>query len=532
MIYSTITKKKQLSQRHIIPIIKIGMVCFCFFFFMMICLFEGCDFRNNNYTPILRQINNMTENSSDSSKLALDIINKIPVKQLDLKQKMYLYLLHAKAMNKAYIPFTSSDTMECVVKYYEEYGSLKQQSEAYYLLGCTYRDLNKGQKALSCFNMAISKGQQSSKKEIGRIYMQMSEIYNDQNLSRLRLKYIDLACQAMLMAKDTICAMQYYAHKSSTYEDLLMPDSAILVNCKVANFLLKKGMKNEAYLYLGNNFYPYIYKKDYKKAKRAMHLYETYSNMFEEKQIRAGAEVYYNIKGLFYLETGLLDSALFYFKKEEKLGKDFNNQNASAIGLAKLYQRIGKYDLASKYAIKAYEINDSAYNLNTAKMIMQIQSIYDYGNIEKKALQKAYEAKQTKWILLIAIGCFTLILFVLFLLGWLFRNKSRRKLYRSKKLYMDSIAEMHKLKQEIEYLKLNDEKKKEIIRRKKEKKIAVLSSEIEEYEKNISTHQYEIIENDLRSNIICQRFVYLSYHIAKEQPTISEWNNLKELINN
>lgn len=72
-------------------------------------------------------------------------------------------------------------------------------------------------------------------------------------------------------------------------------------------------------------------------------------------------------------------------------------------------------------------------------------------------------------------------------------------------------------------------------RRKKlleEKKIAVLSSEIEEYEKNISTHQYEIIENDLRSNIICQRFVYLSYHIAKEQPTISEWNNLKELIEN
>ena len=48
-------------------------------------------------------------------------------------------LLYAKAMNKAYIDFTSDSIMKKVALYYDKHGSKNEQMEAYYLLGCVYK---------------------------------------------------------------------------------------------------------------------------------------------------------------------------------------------------------------------------------------------------------------------------------------------------------------------------------------------------------------------------------------------------------
>jgi len=63
--------------------------------------------------------------------------------------------LHAKAQNKAYVPFTSDTMMNATVDYYDRNGTANEQMETHYLLGCVYRDLSDAPKALSAYHDAV-----------------------------------------------------------------------------------------------------------------------------------------------------------------------------------------------------------------------------------------------------------------------------------------------------------------------------------------------------------------------------------------
>ena len=81
------------------------------------------------------------------------------------------------------------------------------------------------------------------------------------------------------------------------------------------------------------------------QAKKYMDSYESQSGFFDTLgNIISGREIYYKSKGLYFLHTNQLDSAEYYFRKELRKGKDFNNQNAGAKGMAELYQRLHKPD--------------------------------------------------------------------------------------------------------------------------------------------------------------------------------------------
>ena len=91
-----------------------------------------------------------------------------------------------------------------------------------------------------------------------------------------------------------------------------------------------------------------------------MQIYESESSCFDSiGNISSGREIYYRVKGLYYMGVNQLDSAEYFFRKELREGKDFNNQNAAANGLAYLYHKTHKQDSAAKYAIYAYTMLDS-----------------------------------------------------------------------------------------------------------------------------------------------------------------------------
>ena len=69
-------------------------------------------------------------------------------------QRMRYQLLYHKAMNKAFIPFTSDSIMQEVADYYEHHGSANNQMLAYYVLGCVYRDMHEAPTALEYYNKA------------------------------------------------------------------------------------------------------------------------------------------------------------------------------------------------------------------------------------------------------------------------------------------------------------------------------------------------------------------------------------------
>jgi hypothetical protein len=76
-----------------------------------------------------------------------------------------------------------------------------------------------------------------------------------------------------------------------------------------------------------------------------------------------------------FLKVCQYDSAEYYFRKELAMGKDFNNQNAGALGLALLYQQTDRPDSAVKYALYSYAMNDSAYNHKSTTDVARMKSL-------------------------------------------------------------------------------------------------------------------------------------------------------------
>ena len=129
-----------------------------------------------------------------------------------------------------------------------------------------------------------------------------------------------------------------------------------------------------------------------------MQIYESESGFFDSLgNIQKGREIYYKIKGLYFLHTNVLDSAEYYCRKELHDGKDYNNQNAAANGLKLLYQKLHRPDSSTKYAIYAYDMLDSLYAQRTAKEIERMQAMYDYTRHQKIAQQEKGVTCITTW---------------------------------------------------------------------------------------------------------------------------------------
>ena len=76
--------------------------------------------------------------NDDSAKVAIRMLDgvKSQLPEFSKSQKMRYELLRHKAMNKAYISFTSDSKMKEVVDYYDRHGSANERMLANYVLGC------------------------------------------------------------------------------------------------------------------------------------------------------------------------------------------------------------------------------------------------------------------------------------------------------------------------------------------------------------------------------------------------------------
>ena len=138
----------------------------------------------------------MLNDNSDAAPLVLDSIGSLllsKVNVLNEEQYAFAQLLVAKAKNKAYIPTISVDSMTNVVSYYAKFLPNSQRlAESYYLLGCAYRDSHEALKAMDNYSKAVcvlNRLRPLNLRLLGRVYMQMSELYGSMNLPSLKLRY-------------------------------------------------------------------------------------------------------------------------------------------------------------------------------------------------------------------------------------------------------------------------------------------------------------------------------------------------------
>ncbi len=321
-------------------------------------------------------------------------------------------------------PMLNDSLAEALVSYFDRHGDANERMRAKYILGRTYYCLGELPRALEIYNEAADCADTTSANcdfaKLSRIYAQKAEVFHDQVQPRSELKELGMAEYYAKKGNDSLMAIECYALQADAFDYLHQTDSVISIKNKAARLFNIINRKDRAYQTLSTIITALINKNEIDKAEEILYNYEMFSGFFDNNgNIIRGREVYYYIKGKFYLAVNEIDSAEYMFRKELRDGKDLNNQIAGCKGLQEVYEHRRIPDSIAKYATLSYELNDSAYSLSEMQNIQKLQASYNYNHQKYLAEKKNLEAT-VAWLLS------GLILIVVLLGGAYFGMKYRQ----------------------------------------------------------------------------------------------------------
>ncbi|WP_287898354.1 hypothetical protein [Segatella hominis] len=496
-------------------------------------LFVSCT-GNKAYDKLLIKADSIMNIDDDSAEVAIRMMQSIKpeLSQFSKSQKKRYELLYHKAMNKAYIDFTSDSTMLEVVDYYEQHGSANEKMLAYYILGCVYRDMHEAPMALEYYNKATELADTTAKDcdyaTLCRIYSQMGFLFAKQHLPHQELASLDKAVKYAYLAKDTLNAIRYYQNKQAIYASQNKLDSAIIINNQAAKLFKQIGALKEANIAFGCNFEYYLKKKMLKEAEEAFKAYLSTNYHGNDNWKDAYAYILYE-RGSYYLAVGKKDSAYSCLKQSFEQSKSFSNLAASTRGLAQYYAKTSNPVLAAKYALLSSAYNDSDLIATRQGQLQQVQAMYNYNRNKDIAYKAQLKAEQRMSIIYIVIIC-AILLFIVSISIYRKRLRLRNKrIAMVQKMYNDSVQQLNEAQQEL--LKLQDLNENTIatLVKEKEETIQKLQMEVKKYEEANIGHNLLELEKQLKQSPIYQQLVYLENH-PLEKMTKNDWSNLEETV--
>ena len=303
---------------------------------------------------------------------------------------------------------------EDLVTYFDRHGDANERMRSRYILGRTYYCLGELPRALQLYNEAADCADTTSVDcdfaRLSRVYAQKSDIYNKQIIPQSELKELSKAEYYAQRGKDTLMAIECYSLQIGVYKFLNNTDSVISISNKAYNLFKGINRIDRASQIAGGMITSLIKKGDIEDACRCIKEYEEHSNLLDKNgDILKGHEIYYYIKGQYYLAKNDLDTAELLFRKELRDGKDLNNQIAGCKGLQKVYEKEKNLDSIAKYATLSYELNDSAYSLSALQNIQKFEASYNYNHNKYLAYKKKLEAERA-WLVVALVSVLFIII--------------------------------------------------------------------------------------------------------------------------
>ena len=213
---------------------------------MAILLTASCS-RGVRMSRELAAIDSLMDIKPDSALALLGRMDSMPMRQSD---RMFLELLRGKAMNKAYVKFTSDSAMLEVARYFDRHGDTNQRMLAHYVLGCAYRDMGSAPRALEQYQQATAQADTTSSacdlSTLMRVHSQMAELYLRLRLEELEKKEDSIAKQLAWQIGDTLSALMLeeqecnYLYNAGKYSECI--EKASLVH----DAYLQHGFKKNA----------------------------------------------------------------------------------------------------------------------------------------------------------------------------------------------------------------------------------------------------------------------------------------------
>ena len=489
---------------------------------------------NRKYDDLMQRADSIMNVNDDSAKVAIRMLDGVEsqLPEFSKAQKMRYELLRHKAMNKAYISFTSDSIMKEIVDYYDRHGSANERMLANYVLGCVYRDMHEVPLALEYYNKAAEQADTTAADcdygTLYRVYSQMGFLFSKQYLPYQLLDAFDKAEKYAYLAKDTLNAIINYQNKGDAYDYLGKKDSVVAINLRSANMFKRIGDNYNAAIALGCNYSYYIEKQDSVNAKKAFEAY--FSTGYEGNSNYGDAKAFLLCeKGTYYMFVSRLDSAFSCLNQSLKLSKSYSNKAAATKVLAQYYARVNKPVLAMKYALKSSEYNDSDLLAVRESQLQQIQAMYNYGRNQEIARKAELKAERITMLVYVLIAGGVVIFLLLTHLYLKQLKKKKEKILVTKHLYDDSLLKLRQKQEELELLRtVNDRKIADVIK-EKEQTINKLKEDLKDIRDKYSNSSLSDVDILLKESSIYKRIKYLELH-PKEIMRENDWIELEETI--
>ena len=462
-------------------------------------LLMACSERQE-YFGMLERAKTLMHDEPDSALMIIDSLGQHEAefgKSFRMRYRMY----RLNALNKVDTLFHSTDEAKELAEYFDDHGTPNEQMLAYYLLGRAYYDIHEAPMALSCFQTATERADTTATdcdyRQLCRVYGQMAKIFYHQNLMSQSLKCDSTSIILALQGCDTLSAMLSMADQILSYQRLGENDIALQLCDRTSQLFKKYGYISKSAIVLISSIRYLIESGDLIKAKEFLSRYESESGFFNSYlEIETGREIYYNIKGHYYLSSGLLDSAEYFFRKELQDGKDLNNQNAGSKGLAILFQKRYMPDSAAKYALYSYDMNDSIYAQMATKEVEKTRAMYDYSRnqrIAEEAREKAEKEQQKVRFTIFVLVVIIALSVVVGLRIYEVRKKERMK-------YEENLSSLAKTHSEVIQLRAHEQTLNKLLQ-EKESKAVKLQEDIEAYKAKVGL-QKESSETRMQKSTI------------------------------
>lgn len=427
-------------------------------------------------------------------------------------------------LNRNSQPFTIAD-VEPYVRFFDNHGTPNDQLLAHYLLGRAYYDHGEAPMAMKCYQEATELADTTNTDcdyaQLCRVYAQMADIFYHQGLYRQQLIYETIAEKFAWRGNDTLAALMVKEQQCYAYISLGMADSAIFVIENVAHQYEEYGNPTNAAIVRGTIIRSLLDKGEYAKAKTYMDQYDVKSGYFDSLgNIEHGREIYYKSKGLYYLHTNVLDSAEYYFRKELHDGRDFNNQNAAAIGLALLFKKQNKNDSAAHYALYGYAMSDSMYAQRSTQTVERMQALYNYSRYQETARKESERAslEKNKKRLLLMLLVFTLLI-AGFIIYKMYSDKKKKQAQ-----YHQSLKQLEQIQSEVLLLREHADEYEELIT-EKERQYKEQSAEILEQRRKV-LRDHSSINRHIKESEIYQQLQKKQYGYTLSTDELRECRKL------
>jgi len=447
------------------------------------------------------------------------------------KTQMLQQLEQLEQQNRSGEAMLNDSLAESLVNYFDRYGDANERMRSRYILGRTYYCLDELPRALEMYNEAADCADTTSAdcnyKVLSRIHAQSAVIFNLQVQPRSQLHELNMASYYAIKANDSLGAVESYAQIAEAYKFLQMHDSVIIIT-EIAAHKFKEINKNEfSAQVLVSAITSLLEKDDLIKAKRYIEIYEGESGYFDKQgNIEKGREIYYYIKGKYYLAVHQLDSAEYIFRKELRDGKDPNNQIAGCKGLQMVYEQRKNSDSIAKYAKLSYELNDSAYLLSEMQNIQKFQASYNYNHHKQLAEKKVREAHNAYLAIAVILLFFLLIGLIVFLL---FRNIKKEK-EQQRRLYLQTHDHLEKAQTELLELREADLNAKSLISRKMNE-VEELQAQLTELRRSNVSKGHADMEDLLEDSDIVKELKELLKANPVRPATYAQMREVKKLVN-